>query len=573
MYQYLFQLREQEARAAREIIDYVPGNKKIGLCMHVMGRWNNAITAILWNCCMCWSWRNDVVITVVGFGERDERPLQFLQWAAHAALEEGLLVLASGGETGLRLRNHPDAFGPYRFGPAPAEMDGRGADPPDVDVPDTYPPTLHFWHASWGKNTSHFAATWVMHVLKRWPDADQILINVDGDNAITPKYLSMVATSHSNTTNPRGHTTQPGKGQVSGTEGRLSYRMQDFWHVNGYDVDSFYGMGYQDVDIRERLRRLRPETPSSPGPNPSMQAPAKPRPLAWLDHWQNVGGAFPNDVESKKEDRTTSKIQNLPTCLNPDGTTMTWAQMNEANKMTAIKRLQEGMLIRNTKIPFKNCWFMILPHIQNPEDDAWEATENFQEEILRLFYDVPETTSAAAAPPVPAGDGAEASRRSVIFDRRLQEAPVTWDSITLGAQPKRKPQQASRASGGSQATVAHGEVPRTRGDRPTQAPWPASLLEAEEALPSAADVPMTAGAASSSAEMPRPVPALSERRAGPKRVYIQVMGLQTAYMEANTSNTPHPQYCKRKQSVRKTNTDMWHPKYAPTCCTNHSVYL
>jgi len=536
MYQYLFQLREQEVRAARDMLDYVPGNLKLGLCTHVMGRWNNAVTAILYNCCMCWTWRHSVVITVVGFGPQDERPLQFLQWAAHAALEEGLLVLASGGEMGLRLRHHPDAFGPYRFGASPTEMQGRGADPPDVDVPDCYPPVLKFWHASWGKNTSHFAGTWVLRTLKRWDDDLQILINLDGDNTITPKYLSVVACSHANALRPRGHVTQAGRSQVPGTAGRISYRMKDFWHVNGYDVDGFYGMGYQDLDIRERIRRLRPEDPPGQFPNPGMQTTGGAQAIGWLDNWINVGGALPNDTDTKTADRGSAKITNVLPCLNSKGDLMTWADMNDANKKTAQRRMQESTVIRNTKVPFKSCWFMILPHIQIPADDAWDATENFSEAALHQFYDIPPQTDQGMDEPVAPGDACAASSRSVHYDLRLQEPLPTWENTAEAPKAKSRPRKAPTAGAASSASVVEGEVPRTRGDRPVQAPWPEEE-GAVEALPTAPDSMVMSSQAASSTDALAPLATPFAYGAKPKRVYIQVMGLQTAYMEANTENT------------------------------------
>ena len=534
-YQYLFQLREQEVRAARDFIDYLPGNLKLGLCTHVLGRWQNAITAILYNCCMCWTWRHDVVITVVGFGSQDERPLQFLQWAAHAALEEGLLVLASGGETGLRLRHHPDAFGPYRFGASPTEMQGRGADPPDVDVPDCHPPVLKYWHASWGKNTSHFAATWVMHTMKRWEDDQQILVNLDGDNTITTKYLAAVASSHANAQKPRGHVTQAGRSQVPGTAGRISYKMKDFWHVNGYDVDGFYGMGYQDLDIRERLRRLRPESPPGRFPNPGMNTPGAAQAIGWLDNWANVGGALPNDTDTKAADRGSAKIANVPSCLNSAGKLMTWAEMNEANKKTAQRRMQENTLIRNTRVPFKNCWFLILPHVQVPADDAWVATENFSEESLRAFYELDPEADKPMEEPVAPGDACAASSRSVYFDRRLQEPLATWENTAGAPEPKRRPRQARAAGSASSASVVEGEMPRTRGDRPAQAPWPGAA--AVEALPTDNPSMVMSSVSASSTDDTGLLATPWSYDTKPKRVYIQVMGLQTAYMQANTENT------------------------------------
>lgn len=543
MWQLLFQLRECETRAARDCEDVLVGNVKLGIATHVHNRWQNAVTAILWNCCMCWTYRHCVVITAVGFGTTDAEPLRFLQWAAHAALEEGLLVLASGGETGIAARDHPTSFGPYRFSCTPTDLDGRGGDPSErPPAEECFPPTLRFWHASWAKNTSHLAATWAMHRLKRWEAEQQLLCNVDGDNLIFPKWLCIVASSHTTTATPRGHVTQAGRANCAGCTGRLTYRMKDFWHVGGYDVDSMYGMGYQDIDLRERLRRLPQDPPEGCSVSPSI-TPAAPQPIGWVDHFSSVGAALPNDTDSKKDDRGAAKIKNCALSTKSDGRLMTWSDMNEANKRLCSTRLSKNLLIRNTEVPFKNCWFTFLGHNEVAAEADWEGTENFSEPALRETLEKLRLAGTATKPLHEPGQGLMAANESVEQDSRLT-VDYTWQSWeeqeaalkqAKEPKPKRKPQRPREIVTDTVAPLRW----QTTSERSAS-----SSMATGEALPpviAAAAPPSTTMSSCSSRDITPNVFTLREGET-PKRVYIQVMGLCTAYCVADTQNTCASQF-------------------------------
>ena len=77
------------------------------------------------------------------------------------------------------------------------------------------------------------------------------MCNLDGDNIISPEFVPKCV----------GHFAAGCKlvwfhdgTAKAGTCGRIAYLRDDFWAVRGYDQD-LLPMGYQDIDIVERLKK------------------------------------------------------------------------------------------------------------------------------------------------------------------------------------------------------------------------------------------------------------------------------------------------------------------------------
>ena len=161
-------------------------NFKVVLCGANMRRWHNGTTAIVYNCCLAWPWRHQALFMVVGFGE-DLLPMRWLHWACQAAIEDGLLFLASGGTAAAQRVLDGGCLGPWadprHVGALPSE--GEAVPPSLVRLNTDAPEVLWHWHASYAKNTAHMAGLFCATNLWPWKTEDIILANLDADNLIT----------------------------------------------------------------------------------------------------------------------------------------------------------------------------------------------------------------------------------------------------------------------------------------------------------------------------------------------------------------------------------------------------
>ena len=108
---------------------------------------------------------------------------------------------------------------------------------------------LSHWHASLAKNTAHMAAC----LDGGLTPSEAVLVNLDGDNVFTPKWLTKLLEQDG----PRllsGQLTVIHYQNVNdpGTYGRLAYLKSLFVGVRGYDT-SFWPVGCQDTDLLNRL--------------------------------------------------------------------------------------------------------------------------------------------------------------------------------------------------------------------------------------------------------------------------------------------------------------------------------
>ena len=74
---------------------------RVLLCTANLRRWQNGVTATVFNACLLWTFRHQCAMHIVGFGE-DNDAMTFLSWACAPALDHGLLMLGSGGSAACR---------------------------------------------------------------------------------------------------------------------------------------------------------------------------------------------------------------------------------------------------------------------------------------------------------------------------------------------------------------------------------------------------------------------------------------------------------------------------------------
>ena len=164
------------------------------------------------------------------------------------------------------------------------------------------------------------------HDAVRW---DDVAINVDCDNIVTPDFLEKVNKIFAG---DRGHYTMvTAKTDQGAMTGRIAVRLIEFLKQGGYDENCF-GTGYQDVDLKNRWAKLR---------NMTMPSGRCER----LQGITSCGGALPNDVSSWKTDRTLSKILNMSTATTGG---RSWGQMNTLNSAIMSERTLKGILARNS---------------------------------------------------------------------------------------------------------------------------------------------------------------------------------------------------------------------------------
>jgi hypothetical protein len=523
--EYLLELEAAADRAQKSIVMSLPGaSPKIVLCTSNMRRWQNGVTACLYNCCLLWSVRRQVVYCVCGFGE-DASAMSFLEWACEAAICEGFLFLCSGGEAAVRSVTTAEALSPWPVGSVTVLRNAEGeAVPPFLKVTpgEAVPPVLEYWHASIAKNTAHFAATYVCQKLWQWDMTRAIMVNLDADNLIMLDFCPEVARLFYSAQYQSGTICQAGTNCSTGTCGRLAYLLADFEAIGGYDCDGLYGMGYQDIDLRDRIRTLPHSIPNAAVGEavPPTVPPIKGK-VCRLQVYTKVGGALPNDTTDRKEDRTTAKTRNT---TRAGVHTLTWGQMNAANHQLCCARLAAGQVVRNSSLRF-NCalWVLLLDRRNLPDRDPLEDF-TYRPAPFPL-------RTAVVAEAVPATTTSTQQRR-VRFEETVAAAePPTAVVATVPARLVGEPRSGTEAQGPPPRRTAPAEPP-SRASSSTAAAMVSGALQ-------------RGGAPATSVSTPGPV--LLERPNYPEMrvVKLYVLGLEKAPQVRDTVNTPGPQRITR----------------------------
>ena len=335
--------------------DKLRGEGAIWLVSTCMNRFSQAGVAVLLNCFVAATFFPRVRLVLVTFGN-DEEGLESVARCCSPFVHSGLLMLASGGTLATTLganwvieqmptipmiqeRLAPTLMASFpkatpaapQRGEAPAEraaastaQSPRSAWPPPPGVN----AQLTSWHASVAKNTAHEVARAVQVHSRGNVDVNDIAINVDCDNIVTPEFLEKVARMFSE---DRGAFTMVTASTNQGAmTGRIAVRLHEFLQQGGYDENCF-GTGYQDVDLKNRWTELRKS---------ALPAGASHR----LSGISACGGALPNDASSWKVDRSTSKTVNMDRAANGD---RTWGQMNNINRGIMSERTKQRLLARN----------------------------------------------------------------------------------------------------------------------------------------------------------------------------------------------------------------------------------
>ena len=435
----------EEVLAARRPSEY--NDAILYLCTTCLDRWRQCVACVLTNLLMLWPARNDCRLVLVSWGE-DEEGLRELCSIAAPFLEEGVLLLWSGGETGARLC------------PPGPPTDPVAAVPAGVEVLLDVGPARRLWHASVCKNTAHLAA--LQHARLREPDRPPLLANVDCDNLITREWLIEVFDALCGSRfvpNPfsRGKTSaavprvrngvfSTGNNDADCT-GRIALQGDVWLMLRGYDEQGLFGSGYQDVDLRNRLVAAAREPglthAAVPGVSEVAAVPASsaylpPKPLKLRSQ---VGVAIANSAVSRKEDRGEAKIRNVET---GGATRLTWTQMNGVNGRICQQRLRNKEVVRNVGHTIGSWAVAVLPS---------------------TLAELP-----SAAVPGEAASSAGAARRPVVPGGRPKAS---------NSPPPRGSAPASGASGsGSKAPPATRAAPKAAAGQAVRRPLTTQLLPA-----------------------------------------------------------------------------------------------
>jgi hypothetical protein len=332
----------------------LPGSGTLWLVSTCLNRFAQARTAVLLNCFVAALYFPRVRLVVTTFAA-DEDGLRGLARCCLPFVRCGLLTVASGGDAGASWRNvwemeglptidlldtpiattlmraYPKtaAQAPQR-GEAPAASSAAAVSVPSTPWPT--PPTaseqLLCWHASVAKNTAHEVARAVTVASRGDVSREEVAVNVDCDNIVTPDYLEAVARIFGR---DDGHYTMVlAKSNQGALTGRIAVRLLDFLTCGGYDEECF-GTGYQDVDIRNRFEALR----KTKEPNGVLEK---------LSGIPVVGGALPNDATDWRVDRGHAKICNMDMTATGG---RKWGQMNTINMAAMKERTLRGEHVRN----------------------------------------------------------------------------------------------------------------------------------------------------------------------------------------------------------------------------------
>jgi hypothetical protein len=455
--EYILQLNGAQDRAEQNVYSTfgLGGSLKLVCCTAVFRRWQNAITAIIYNCCIAWAFKLHMCIVVVGFAE-DRAPMDFLSWACEAAIRQGLLWLCSGGESG------EDAI-PFgaRSPHLLADSTSSGGVPilwKPTSCGEVEPPRLQYWHASAGKNTSHEAGSWVSLQCLAWPRETLIMCNLDADNMITNDFLTFGMSTFATRRLVRGVVVCAGHNTSPGCVGRMMYRHVDFEEVGGYDVEGLHGTGYQDVDLRDRLRCLQclADGEGAPIGGWMNRRTVQIGQAVYLTPWNKVGGALPNDTDNYKEDRNAAKIAHVAQPPFPNNQ-LSWGSMNEKNRELCKARLKDGAIRRNVHTPVRVAWWVLLPNMSGGVREDWSPTESFAHGSASLAMQQLDSLQRLGARPVPKLQSRKVAREEEEANKGIAavcEPPRMRDEPSRGeAEP---PQHEPLKRGGAPSTSTTG---------------------------------------------------------------------------------------------------------------------
>ncbi len=297
-------------------------------------------------------------------------------------------------------------------------------------------PTFDFWHASIAKNTSHCAAA---HL-----GDNTILVNVDGDNFVTPGFcrdiiqnsIGMQSTSGVPLVDlPQGGSqklpfcvcarySRPGPG--GGTTGRICIALPVFRALKGYDED-LGPSGYQDVDLYIRARSIG---------------------LARHISFDETGDVVMNVAQDTKVQFNAScaaKVKHVdPTVLARYGGS--WSKMNQICVKAAKNKMTQGQVIRNARAVSLGVPVVRVAYVDTElPDDAMDVDD---EEIL---------------PPPPATSGVTLVGSNLAYDPTAAVTPRPPSSppprprkfhmVTFGAEKLLGSFTHSQAAGAMKATV------------------------------------------------------------------------------------------------------------------------
>ncbi len=167
-----------------------------------------------------------------------------------------------------------------------------------------------YFHASICKNTSHKLAIATFQGPQRW----HCLLNLDGDNLLTPHATASLARALRDLPANAGFRC---KGLDGGVTGRVGCWTPMFLRLGGYAED-FYASGYQDMDLWLRCK-------FAGGSSETLKF--------------SPGASIPNDPDPKAA-RGSAKIANVAPLQ--EGVKR-WGQMNTKNRNIAKEREHQGV--------------------------------------------------------------------------------------------------------------------------------------------------------------------------------------------------------------------------------------
>ena len=496
---------------------------KIMLCSAVMRRWHNACTAILYNCCILWEFRFQVTLNVVGFGE-DNDALSWLSFYARPAIANGLLFLASGGSAGARALSRKVGQGPHLqdlHSVHPEGPEGEALPPYLEGAPGGHQP-LKTWHASFAKNASHEVACYCADKVWTWDkDMPQILCNLDGDNFVTRMFPQAVARVFALRSYDMSCCIQASSACCVGSAGRLCYMRIAFESLGGYDATGTQPMGYQDIDMRDRIRTYTAWATSSSTHVPCPQG-GFPKSRTMTLGIAEVGGALPNDTRVREEDRGSQKVLHTGVEVANRGV---WGKMNRGNATLMKERLANGEVMRNEGIVLVAAWVLLPEKFYWNNDPCLGPSVDFtwtpeRREKLDYWWDVGPRGGEALPPP--ADDAPAAAKRLRFADEAAVPAP---EVLLVSVPPRRQSQPGPPASASAASS--------------SWAQGPPPILQAKSkraAAPGQGPLPPPVRAAA------RRTLELVERPRAPnvKVVRLYVLGLNTAHRVRSTDNTCAP---------------------------------
>jgi hypothetical protein len=352
-----------------------------------------------------------------------------------------------------------------------------------------------------------------------WKTEDVVFANLDGDNLITWEYIAEVLRLFEGATDTRGMVVIAGRQCNPGCTGRMAYTATDFLALGGYDCHQLHGMGYQDVDLRDRLRTYRnhPELARIPCEAVPRGTTLTKAPLKFVQGFEKVGGCLPNDTTDMKDDRSTSKARN---CWQPATNPLTWGQMNQHNHKVCVQRLHNGEVVRNTALRHSVAMWVLLP-------DSWVVPEVLRDPLMDFHWHpgMPKHAPRSWAATGEAVPPAQPAVRQVRFDLDTVRLSVPTTAATTGtarAVGERRAEVAGRQAeyvqeGASASSSAAAPVVAKRGY------WGSPEVRgapAAEAVPAAGAVLV---------ERPFQTASIT--------VKIYVLGLATAHQVKATANT------------------------------------